>query len=108
VQREVGDLEVGGLLGELFDGVSPVLEDPLVAVDVGDARDAGGRVEVRRVVRHQAEVLRVDLDLPEVHGPDRLVLHGNDVLLAGSVVPNGQAVLAHAFPFLRAGLDWAF
>ena len=36
VDEQVGDLEVGGLLGELLDRVAAVAEDPRVAVDVGD------------------------------------------------------------------------
>ena len=38
VDEQVGDLEVGRLLGELLDRVAAVLEDALVAVDVGDRR----------------------------------------------------------------------
>ena len=33
VDQQVGDLEVGGLLGELLDRIAAVLEDALVAVD---------------------------------------------------------------------------
>ena len=63
VDEQVGDLEVGRLLGELLDRVAAVLEDALVAVDVGDRRAARRGVRERRVVGHEAEVVLVDLDL---------------------------------------------
>ena len=36
VDQQVGDLEVGGVLGQLLDRVAPVAQDAGVAVDVGD------------------------------------------------------------------------
>ncbi len=52
VDQQVGDLEEGGALGELLDGVTAVAQDPGVTVDVGDGRGAGGRVDETRVQRH--------------------------------------------------------
>ena len=73
VDEQVGDLEVGRLLGELLDRVAAVLEDALVAVDVRDRRAARRGVRERRVVGHQAEVVLVDLHLAEVHRADGAV-----------------------------------
>ncbi len=69
VDQQVGDLEEGRLLAELLDRDAAVLEDALLAVDVGDRRAAGGGVRERRVVGHQAEVVLGDLDLAQVHAP---------------------------------------
>ena len=44
VEHEVGDLEEGGLLRQLLDGVAAVPQDAGIAVDEGDRRAAGGRV----------------------------------------------------------------
>src|SRR4029079_6248864 len=68
------------------------LEDPRVAVDVRDGRAGRRRVREGGVVRHQAEVVVVDLDLAEVHGTDGAV---RDVDLVGTpraVVRHGQRV----------------
>jgi hypothetical protein len=40
VEDEVGDLEVGGLLGELLDRVAAVAQDAVVTVEVRDRRAA--------------------------------------------------------------------
>jgi hypothetical protein len=50
VDQQVGDLEERGALGQLFDRVAAVLEDPLVTVDEGDRAAAGAGVAVRGVV----------------------------------------------------------
>ena len=88
--EQVGDLEVARLLAELLDRVAPVLEDPGLAVDVGDRRAAGGGVGERRVVGHQAEVVLGDLDLAQVHRPHRAVGDRQLVGLAGAVVGDRQ------------------
>ena len=73
VQEQVGDLEVARVLGQLLDGVTPVHQDALVAVDVGDAAAGDGGVEgVARIVGHHAEVVGLYLDLPQVHGANRV------------------------------------
>ena len=66
VDEQVGDLEIGRLLGELLDRVAAVLEDAVRAVEVRHRRAAGGRVHECRVVRHEAEVVLVDADRAEV------------------------------------------
>ncbi len=57
-QNQVGRFEERAVVGQLLDGVAPVEQDALVAVDVGDAAPAGRRVLERRIVGHQAEVVR--------------------------------------------------
>src|SRR3954454_16013589 len=70
-----------------------MLEDAGLAVDVGDLAPAAGGVRVRRVVGHEAEVVLVDLDLPEVHRLHRAVGDLELVGLAGPVVGHRQRVL---------------
>ena len=54
---QVGDFEVVALLGQFFDRIAAVAQDPDVAVDKGDAAPARGGVRERRIVRHQSEVI---------------------------------------------------
>ena len=63
-----------------------MLEDPLLPVDVGDGAPATRRVGVARVVGHKAEVVFIDLDLPEVHGPDGAVLYLDVIAPARTIV----------------------
>jgi hypothetical protein len=49
VEQQVAELQIVGLLGQLLDGVSPVQQDALVAVDVRDGRFAGGRRDEARI-----------------------------------------------------------
>ena len=95
VDQQVGDLQVAGVLGQLLDRVAPVLEDSLVAVDEGDRRPARGGVHVGRVVRHQAEVALVLLDLAELEAADRPVGYREPVLGAGALVGYLQAFVTH-------------
>ena len=92
VDEEVGDLEVGRLLGELLDRVAAVLQDPGVAVEEGDGRPARRRVHERGVVGHQAEVVVVDLDVAQGRRADRPVLDRHLVGAPGPVVGDGQRV----------------
>ena len=73
-----------------------MLEDPGLAVDVGDRRSARGGVRERRVVGHQAEVVLGDLDLAQVHRADRPVGDLELVGLAGPVVGDRERVLRSA------------
>ena len=73
VDQQVGDLEVGGAFGEILDRVTPVLQDPGVAVEIGDGAAAGCDVGVAGVVDHQAEVRLVGLHLAEVESAQRAV-----------------------------------
>jgi hypothetical protein len=92
VDEQVGDLQVARLLGELFNGVSAVFEDALVAVDEGDCRATRRRRHVGGVVGHEAEVVVRGLDLAQLGGADRVVLDGDLVLLSGPVVGDGEGV----------------
>ncbi len=92
VDEEVGDLEVGALLGELLDRIAAVAEDPAVAVDVRDRASNRCGVEERGVVGHEAEVVLVDLDRAQRGGADRAVLDGDLVARAGAVVGDRQRV----------------
>jgi hypothetical protein len=107
VHQEVGDLEVVRLLGELLDRVAAVLEDALVAVDVGDGRATGGGVDEAGVVGGQASVGLGGADLLEIGGPDGAIGDGKVVVLAGPVVPDGEGLIGHwvhAGPTSEAGV----
>ncbi len=102
--QQPGDLEKCRILGELLDGIAPIAEDPLVAVDVGDRTPARGGVHERRIVAQQAEFVRRLLDLTKVHRPDRRIAFGTldvdgyCILLAGPIIGDSQCVrlsLAH-------------
>ena len=97
VDEEVGDLEVAGVLAELLDRIAAVLQHAGLAVDVGDRAAAGRRVRVRRVVRHQAEVVLGDLDLTEVHRLDGPVGDLELVALAGAVVGDAERVACRGY-----------
>ena len=73
-------------LGQLLDRVAAVLEDPAVAVDVGDRAAARGRVQERGVVGQQAVIVVREVDLAEVAGADRGVLDRDRVLATGAAV----------------------
>jgi hypothetical protein len=84
--RGLGEIAV---LRKLFDGIAAVLENALVAVDEGDAAPARRRIHVSGVVGHHSELVGIDLDLPEVYGPNRAVLNGNLVAFPRAVVGDG-------------------
>ncbi len=96
--EQVGDLEIARVLTELLDGNPAMLEDPRLAVDVGDRRAAGGGVEEGRVVPHQPEVVVVDLDLAQIHGADGAVGDLELVVPARSVVGDRKRVAARRSP----------
>ena len=75
------------MLGQLLDRIAAVLEDALLAVDVGDGATAGGGVDESWVVRGQPR-LAVDRDLFEISGADGPVSDRDLVLQAGTVVAN--------------------
>ena len=92
VDEEVRHLQVLALLGEDLDRVAAVAQDSLVPVDEGDPARARRRVQERRVVGHQAEVLRARLDLTQVHRADRAVCNGHFVDPAGAPIRDRQRV----------------
>src|SRR5580658_6448348 len=67
IQNQVGGFEISALLREFLDGIAAVTEDAFVAVDKSDAADAGGGVVERRVIAHQAEIIRAGLDLADIN-----------------------------------------
>ena len=101
-EQQIGHLQKGALLGQLLDGVAPIAQDALVAVDIGDLALARSRVVVARIVGHHAELFGVDLDLAQVDSLDRVVLDRHFVLGAGAVVGDSEGV-AHNSLLLHMG-----
>src|SRR5579872_4273200 len=92
VENQIGRLGVSALFGELFDGIAAISQNAFVAVDEGDfARTARG-VRQSRIVAHHSEIRRVDLDLAQVHGADRVVIDRNFVLPASAIINDGESV----------------
>src|SRR3712207_1974285 len=94
VDQEVRHLQIGRSLAELLDGDAPVLQDALLPIYVGDRAPATRRVRVARVVGHQAEVVLVDLDLPEAHRTDRALLYLYIIAPARAIVLYSEALSA--------------
>src|SRR5215218_9300923 len=69
-----------------------MLQNPLLPVDVSDGAPATRRVGVTRVVGHEAEVVFVDLDLPEVHSPDGAVSYLDVIALARTIVRDRKTI----------------
>ena len=103
VEEQVGDLEVGALFGQLFDGISPVPQDPLVAVDERDLALARRGVHEGGIVGHHAEIIRVDLDLAQIGRLDGVVLDRDLVRFPGSIVRNGESVFLRFTLSLHSG-----
>src|SRR6185436_7151759 len=95
VEQQVGRLEERAFLRELLDRVAAIAQDALVAIDVRDGAAAGRRVHERGIVEHQAEIVDLGLDLPEVGGANRPILDGELVALARTIVDDGERVLRH-------------
>jgi hypothetical protein len=87
VPEQPGNLQKGGIFGQLLDGISPITKNPLVAVDVGDRASTGGCVEERWIVAHETGVIgTIGLDLLELGGADGAFHHRNRVGPGGAVV----------------------
>src|SRR6185503_181922 len=92
VTQQPRDLEESGLVRELLDGIAAIPQDALVAVDERDRALARRCVHEGGVVRHQAELVGLHLDLSQIHRADRRVAfgawleHGDRVRLAGTTV----------------------
>src|ERR1700754_2300618 len=80
------------MLGELVDRITPVLQDAGLAVQVGDGATARGRIHERGVIRHDPEVLFIDLDVAQRGRADRAVLDRDLIRLAGAIVRDRQRV----------------
>jgi hypothetical protein len=92
---EVGRLEKAALLGELFDRVAAVAQDPLVAVDERDGAAAAGRIGEGGIVGHEPEVVGPGLDLAQIERADRTVLDRQIVALSGAVIGDSEGVFPH-------------
>ena len=92
VQQQVGHLQEGGVLGQLLDGVAPVLQDSLISVDVGDGAATRGCVDEAWVVRREARVALTGGDLLEIRRPDRAVRDRELVVASGPVVADAERV----------------
>ena len=89
---QIRRFEIIAFFRELFNGISAVEQDAVVAVDVGDGAAAVRGVHERRVVCHQPEVVGSRLDLTQVHRADCAVVHRQLVFLACSVIDDGERV----------------
>ena len=92
-EDEVGHLEKRALLRELLDRVPAVAEDPLGAVNLRHRTPGGDGVRECRIIRHHPKLVRIDLDLAQVHGPDDVSFEDVDlVLLTRAVVSDRQTL----------------
>ena len=94
-EQQVGDLQIGAMLGQRLDVVAAVAKDTFVAVNEGDAALARRRIHECGIVGHQTEVVGTRLDLPQIHGPDGAELDRRFVSLVVALVGDGQSILRH-------------
>ncbi len=90
VQQQIRRFQVRRFLRQFFDRISPVPQNPHVAINIRDPADARSRVVVRRIVTDHPEIGGIHLDLPQVHGPNSVVRDGNFVALPGAVIRDCQ------------------
>ena len=83
MKNEIGALQEGNPSGKFFDRVSPIPQDPFVAVYISDGTSAGTGVGEARVVGDQTEIPVVHLDLPKVERPHRSISDLELVFTAG-------------------------
>ncbi len=95
LEQQIGHLQKRGLLRQCLNGIPAVIENPGLAVDEGDGTFARRGVHERGIVRHQAKIGGVGLDLTQVHRANRAVFHGHLVGLLGAIVGDRQAILRH-------------
>ena len=95
-KKQVRDFEVGAVLGQHFNRVSPVAQDPLITVNEGDCAAAGGRVHEGWVIGHEPEIFWARFNLAQIHRPDRSVLDRQGIVLPRSVVSDCYSVLRHS------------
>ena len=92
VEQEVGDLEVGAVLGELLDRIAAVTQDPCFTVEVCDGALACRGLHVRGVVDEQRRI-----ELAHRGGRKDVVGDRDRHLLAGAIVDDGDGV-GHVAP----------
>src|SRR5579872_698800 len=95
VEEQVGHFEERAFLGEFFDRVSAIAQDASVAVDIGDLALTRRGVEKSRVVTHDAEIVSVFLDLPEIHGAYIPIRQWELIGFVGAIVDDRERVFAH-------------
>ena len=113
VHDQEGGLQVGALLGQLLDRVTPVLEHTGIAIDEGDLAPARGRVGKCRVVHHQPEVFRGSPHAAVVHRPKGAILDRYLIAFSRAVVDHSERLSSHATllvalsrPLRRAHWRW--
>ena len=99
---QIRHLEIVALLGKLFDRISAVAQDSLVAVDIRDPAAARRGVGERGIVRHQPEVIFADFDLPQIRRANHVAFFDRQLIfLPGPIVRHTQRVVSHQlFPRL--------
>ena len=81
------------VLRQLIDRISSVTENPFAAVDIRNRAPGRWRCWYTRDRTSSSEVVVVNLDLPEVHGPDHITIKNVDfVVPTGSVVTDGEGL----------------
>ena len=85
---QVRDLQKAACLGELFDGITAVFQNPFVTIDECDRAFGGRGIHQSRIVGHQPEIVRVSFDLPQVHGAHGPIFNRQRVRFAGAIVRN--------------------
>src|SRR6516165_736469 len=86
VKNQVGSLEISTLIRQLFDRITPILQDSFFAINKGNLTFTGGRIHKRRVIAHQAKVIFRDFDLAQICGPNRPVLNRNLIVSARPII----------------------
>ena len=100
VQQQIGDFEKIALFGQFLDRIAAVHQNAFVAVDIGDARPAGGSRHEPRIIS-EATGLRIkfaDVDDPRTNRP---VQDGKLDSLAGFIVRKGHGSGRHIVPVHR-------
>ena len=83
------------MLGELLDRVTPVPEDPFVAVDEGERASRGAGVHEGGIVGQEPRVVRARTNLAKIGGANRAVGDRHLVRLVRAVVGDRQRVPVH-------------
>jgi len=95
IENEIGGFQKSAFLGQLFNGIATITQNPRIAVEIRDFAFGRGGIHEGRVVRHQAEVARARLNLAQVGGFNGAMGDGDLVGLAGAVIGDGKRVGGH-------------
>src|SRR5438045_2246827 len=99
LKKQVRGFKVGAFFHEFFNGIAAVAQNSLVAIDIGNAADAGSGVVVSGIVTHHAEIGGIGLNLAKIHGFDGAVGDGHVVSFASAIVGDGEG-----FARVRGGI----